>query len=226
MIRKRLRSQKGMATVEFTGVALVLMVVAFGIVEFGSLIQAQAVVTNVTREGGSLASRDLKNGSDLFDLLEASTWPLNFACPPGDSGCSQTAQDQTFKIYIAKVNAGDSGSPSPTCTVEESGDLVGIGVVSPADDPDGRCDLTQDLWNLLTYSGTYSTSPLSQLTVVKIYYQHDPLTPMAELLNIGPVFGGNSIYNFDSTGAVPDPDDPDLVEINLDSFLLSSKAIF
>ena len=225
MIRKRLRSQKGMATVEFTGVALVLMVVAFGIVEFGSLIQAQAVVTNVTREGGSLASRDLKNGSDLFDLLEASTWPLNFSCPPeAGASCNPAVQEQRFRMYIAKVDAGDSTSPNPTCTVETSGELDGIGITSPAQDPDGRCDLTQDLWDLLTYNSTYSTSPLTQLTVVKVYYRHDPLTPFVELLNIGPVFSGGSIYNFDSTEAQPDPQNPGV--INLDSFLLTSMAIF
>ena len=224
MICKRLRSQKGMATVEFTGVALVLMVVAFGIVEFGSMIQAQAVVSNVTREGGSLASRDLKNGSDLFNLLEASTWPLNFSCPPESGSCNPAVQEERFKIYIAKVNAGTSGSPVPTCTVEESGNLDGIGVVSPVEDPEGRCDLTQDLWDLLNYNDIYNTSPLTQLTVVKVYYRHDPLTPFVELLNVGPVFNGGSIYNFDSSGAEPDPDDP--VVINLDSFLLSSRAIF
>ena len=241
MICKRLRSQKGMATVEFTGVALVLMVVAFGIVEFGSLIQAQAVVTNVTREGGSLASRDLilikkadPSENDLFDLLEASTWPLNFACPQeaiDNFTCNPTNQENRFRIYVAKINAGTSESPDPTCDVETSGELDGIGVESPANDPQGRCDLTQDLWNLLKYDDAYSTSPLTQLTVVKVYYRHDPLTPFVELLNVGPVFGGGSIYNFDSSEAKPEPPaDPDNppppVTINLDSFLLSSTAIF
>lgn len=222
MIRKRLRSQKGMATVEFTGVVLVLLVVAFGIVEFGSLIQAQAVVTNVTREGGSLASRDLKNGTDLMDLLAASTWPLNFSCPSGDPTCDPVAQAQRYKIYIAKVDAGTSSSPTPTCTVQESGNLAGIGVVSPSSDPNGRCDLPQQLWDLLTYSSTYNTSPLTQLTVVKVFYHHDPITPLAELLNIGPYFGGESIYNFDSSGTIPTP--PAIA--TYDSFLISSKAVF
>ena len=234
MICKRLRSQKGMATVEFTGVALVLMVVAFGIVEFGSLIQAQAVVTNVTREGGSLASRDLilikkadPNESDLFDLLEASTWPLNFSCKMENPDCDQDDQDlkdKWFRIYVAKVNAGTSGSPVPTCTIEDSGTLFGEGVESPADDPQGRCDLTEDLWNLLHYDDEANTSPLTQLTVVKVYYRHDSLTPFVELLNVGPVFGGGSIYNFAKSGQKRDKDNPD--SFHPDSFLLASRAIF
>ena len=125
MTRRRYPSQQGMATVEFTGMALLLMAIAFGIVEFGSLIQAQAVVTNVTREGGSLASRELKNGSDLFDLLEASTWPLNFSCLPDDRTCNPIVQERKFKIFIAKVNAGTHDSHEPTCTVQESGGVGG-----------------------------------------------------------------------------------------------------
>ena len=89
------------------------MVLSFGVVEFGSLIQAQAVVTNVTREGGSLASRDLKNGSDLLDLLEASSWPLNFSCPVEDTNCVPSEQVERFKIYVTKIDAGTSGSTRP-----------------------------------------------------------------------------------------------------------------
>ena len=219
---RRFRSQEGMATIEFTGMAILLMAIVFGIVEFGSLIQAQAVVTNVTREGGSLASRELKNGSDLMELLEASTWPLNFSCPPGDRTCNPTVQERKFKIFVAKVNAGTSDRPDPTCAVEESGSLVGIGVVSPEADPNGRCDLTPPLWDLLHYQDPFNTSLLSQLTVVKVYFRHDPVTPLAELLNVGPVFRGGSIYNFDSSGVIPDP--PELV--HYDSFLIRSKAVF
>ena len=222
MSRRRYRSQQGMATVEFTGMALLLMAIVFGIVEFGSLIQAQAVVTNVTREGGSLASRDLKNGSDLLNLLEASTWPLNFSCSPGDRSCNPIVQERKFKIFLAKVNAGTSDKHEPTCTVEESGTLVGIGVDSPEADLNGRCDLTPALWDLLHYQESFHTSLLSQLTVVKVYYRHDPVTPLAEILKVGPVFRGGSIYNFDSSGVIPDP--PELVQY--DSFLISSKAVF
>ena len=158
MLQRTIRSQRGMATIEFTGISLVIMALAFGIVEFGSLIQAQSVVTNVTREGGSLASRDLKNGSDLLTLLEASTWPLNFSCPPGDADCLPEAQRDKFKIYIAKIDAGEASTPDPACSVQSSGNLTGIGVTSPVDDP--NCGLTDTLWNLLRFDESFQAAPL------------------------------------------------------------------
>ena len=222
MIRQTLRSQKGMASFEFAGVAMVVMALAFGIVEFGSLIRAQAVVTNVTREGGSLASRDIKNGSDLLNLLEASTWPLNFACPSEDPSCDQTAQDYVYKIYITKVDGGTSQSNTPTChTPLESGSLTGPGITSP--NQDANCGLTQELFDALAYNEDYGTSLLSQLTVVKIYYNHKPLTPLAGLLNTVPYFGNGNvqILNFDSPEQTTGVGDG----VN-DSFLLASKSIF
>jgi len=64
MFTKSIQSEKGMATVEFAVLVSIALLMIFVIVDFGTLIQAQAVVTNVTREGGSLASRDLKTGPD------------------------------------------------------------------------------------------------------------------------------------------------------------------
>ncbi len=217
-----IRSQHGMASMEFMSIAGVIMVLAFGIVEFGSIIQAQAVVSNVTREGGSLASRDLKNGSDLLNLLEASTWPLNFTCPSDDANCIQSVQDLRFKIYITKVDAGDSGDIEPTCSYQESGNLSGIGITTPLEDD--NCGLTQTLWNMLKYDASIETTLLTQLTIVKIYYRHDPLTPLSSLLKTAPYFGNGdvTILNFDSSGLNPIP--PELP--TYDSFLVSSKAIF
>ncbi len=222
MGRSTIRSQQGMASFEFMSIAGVIMALAFGIVEFGSMIQAQAVVTNVTREGGSLASRDLKNGSDLLDLLEASTWPLNFSCPIDDANCIDSEQDGKFKIYVTKIDAGNSSQVDPVCSYQESGTLSGIGISTPLEDV--NCGLSSTLWNMLKYDSSIQTTLLTQLTVVKVYYRHDPLTPLAGLLQTAPYFGNGdvTILNFDSSGVVPvEPQLP-----NYDSFLVSSKAIF
>lgn len=200
MKRKNNQSERGMATIEMAALVSMVLLMVFVIVDFGGLIQAQAVVTNISREGGSLASRDLKNGPDLINLLEASSSPLNFQGNP-----------TRYKIYIAKVDAGgDSNNPDPTCTVQEGGQLIGVDAYSPAASP--TCDLTQSLYDLLKFDDTIQTSPISQLTVVKVFYVHQPLTPMESVFKAS----GNSVMNFNFSGQGTEND----------SILLSSKSIF
>lgn len=182
MERNLLRSQKGVAAVEFSFVAIILIFVVFGIIEFGSLIQAQAVVTNVAREGGSIASRDLltsqdeeDNRSNLLNLLEASSWPLNFGANPSK-----------FKIFIARVQAGTAEDNAPSCTnetIQQSGQLNGPTVYEPENG--NQCGLTNTFWSLLTFDPGIGTAPLNQMTVVTVYYQHDPLTPLANFMTTG-----------------------------------------
>ncbi len=48
---KRLRCQKGVAAVEFAIILPVLMLIIFGIIEFGLLLYDKQVITNASREG-------------------------------------------------------------------------------------------------------------------------------------------------------------------------------
>ncbi len=50
-IIKRLRCQKGVAAVEFAIILPVLMIIIFGIIEFGLLLYDKQVITNASREG-------------------------------------------------------------------------------------------------------------------------------------------------------------------------------
>lgn len=53
-LEKRLRSESGASAVEFALVLPVLMMVLFGIIEFGFALYQQAVLTNASREGARL----------------------------------------------------------------------------------------------------------------------------------------------------------------------------
>ena len=200
MKNSRFQQQEGLATLEFSMMATVLLTLAWAVIEFGSLLQAQAVVTNVTREGGSLASRDLKTGPELFLLLERSSSPLEFYHHP----------DQ-FKMFLARVQAGiSSESPSPTCTVYEHGALHGPNVVSPAIHP--HCGLTPALYEWLQFNEQTQVSAVPQLTVVSVYYAHQPLTPLDGVLSLKKNGG---LLNVDL--------DQDSVN---DAILIQSQAIF
>jgi Flp pilus assembly protein TadG len=51
MKRKQLRGERGGATVEFAIIAVLLLTVVFGIIEFGIVMFDQHVLTNASREG-------------------------------------------------------------------------------------------------------------------------------------------------------------------------------
>lgn len=196
----RLQRQEGLATLEFAMMATVLLTLAWAVIEFGSLLQAQSVVTNMTREGGSLASRDLKTGPELFLLLERSSSPLEFERHPNQ-----------FKMFLARVQAGISPEfPVPTCTVYEHGTLSSPNVMSPTNHP--YCGLTPALYEWLQFNDQAQASPLPQLTVVSVYYAHRPLTPLEGVLSLS------------SDGSLLDVDlDQDTVD---DAILIQSRAIF
>jgi Flp pilus assembly pilin Flp len=211
MAHQTLRNQKGMAAVEFSVLVSIALLIIFVIVDFGTLIQAQAVVTNITREGGSLASRDLINGPDLLNLMADSSTPLNF-----------TQNPELYKIYIGKADAGvDAVNPDPTCSAQELGNLdvvTGNGVESPVNSP--TCDLPQNLYDLLKFDDDpqVMASPISQLTIVKVYYVHQPVTPLEEFFNAS----GNEVNNYDlydELGQYGQDGDSD-------GILITSKAVF
>jgi len=170
------RGEQGIAAVEGLFMMLIFLVIAFGIVEFGSMIHAQTTVTHIAREGGNLASRDINAGENLLDLLAASSSSLAFAQNPGD-----------YKIFLVHVQAGDATDSAPSCdNVFQRGTLSGNAIRSPQVEP--NCGLTPELATYVTHDGTLS--PLERLTVVRVYYHHVPMTPLGRLL-AAPMFGAN-----------------------------------
>ena len=53
-LHKKLRSESGASAVEFALLLPVLMLILFGIIEFGLALHRQAVLTNASREGARL----------------------------------------------------------------------------------------------------------------------------------------------------------------------------
>ncbi|MCA9470474.1 MAG: pilus assembly protein [Nitrospira sp.] len=163
-------------------IMMVFLALAFGIVEFGSIIHAQTTVTHIAREGGNLASRDYNAGEDLLDLLVSSSSSLDFSQNPG-----------SYKMYLLSVDAGDATNNNPTCaTISQRGTLAGSHVVSPQTEL--HCGLTPELATYLTHDGT--SVPIDRLTIVKVYYHHHPMTPLGGVLAAS-MFGGSRHENGD-----------------------------
>jgi Flp pilus assembly protein TadG len=74
MIRKIWKRQEGQSLVEFALVAPVLLLVLFGIVEFGLMLYNQHVITNASREGarfGIVVESPRRTAAEIQDVVEA-----------------------------------------------------------------------------------------------------------------------------------------------------------
>lgn len=93
------RRQRGAAAVEFALIAPILFVLVFGIIDFGLYINANAVVTNATREGARAASLgantseiDSVTRSALSELPASASAVVVLSCKtPAGSVCSSYA---------------------------------------------------------------------------------------------------------------------------------------
>ena len=96
----------GVSALEMALILPLILLIVFGIIDFGRLYSARVVLTNLAREGGSLASRDIDPNPpppppNLITMLQDGASPLNLA----NSG----------QIYITKIRAGTSkNNPNPT----------------------------------------------------------------------------------------------------------------
>lgn len=181
-------TEKGIAALELALILPILAILVFGIIDFGRLIQARLVVTNVSREGGSLASRDIKNGAALITMLQASGKPLDLA---GSLG----------KIYIKKIEAGVSAAnPNPTITY--SYDDGGLAVSSKISVSLPYLGLSPALYSRLVFEGApQNTSDISEVTVVEVFYKYKPITPLPNFIqNIlltdgdGSIIGSKAVF--------------------------------
>ncbi|MDR3566494.1 MAG: pilus assembly protein [Syntrophobacteraceae bacterium] len=165
-----IRNSKGTALLEFALILPILLVFALAIIDFGLLIQARLIVTNVSREGGDIASRPLgipTPQSDLITMLQTSATPLDL------KGAG--------KICITNIVAGTSeASPSPTISTSNpqfcEGNLaVSSGITAQAT----NLGLTPAMYDHLVFNTASNTAAdIQGVTVVEVFYQYSPVTPL------------------------------------------------
>ena len=100
--RKR-HAERGAALLELAFILPLLVIMVLGVIDLGRLIHARLVVTNISREGGSLASRG-RGGTDanLLAMLQSSATPFDLA--------------NQGPIHITEIGAQDSTATPPRYT--------------------------------------------------------------------------------------------------------------
>ena len=100
-----IQSKDGVAAVEFAIILPILLLIVFGIINFGVLMYDQAVITNAAREGARWASInaqiDQASGSQCSSSMMGSTTPCEVA-------------NQYAKNYL--ITFGTSAGPTTTFT--------------------------------------------------------------------------------------------------------------
>jgi len=175
----RRNAERGASLLELALLLPILVVLVFGVIDLGRLIHARLVVTNVSREGGSLASRDIQTGANLITMLQSSATPFNL-------------QTQG-RIYVTKIKAGTSQSaPLPYILSRDSGGSYNVsssigGSVGAA--PTG---LSTTMYNHLRFEpAPQSAADIAEISVVEVFYHYRPITPLPNFVqNLFPVNGG------------------------------------
>lgn len=155
---------RGTALIEFALILPILIILVMATVDFGRLIQARLIISNVSREGGSIAARQTTVDTSLITMLKESGKPLNLIGTDG-------------KIIITRVRAGASATaPNPTIATQNTRGTLGrnstIGTVVGASP-----NLAASIYNHLRYNATNLTSDIAEVTVVEVFYKYRPITP-------------------------------------------------
>jgi Flp pilus assembly protein TadG len=152
----RSKNEGGQALIEMTFILFMLLVLVFGMIDFGRVLLARQIVINVSREAANLASR----GTTLPDALSAVTGsakPLNI--------------NENGYIILTLVTRDQSGSAT-IVDQQAVGNLqatskIGTGKGSPAALPTDQLPATN-----------------MSLVAAEVFYQLTPVTPVGRLLGL------------------------------------------
>lgn len=158
------RRPRGVALIEFAFVLPVLLMIGFATIDFGRLIQCRLILTNVSREGASIGSRDIQIDPSLPGLLIASAYPLDVAGADGH-------------IFITRISAGASkDAPLPVISTRiERGSMASVSRYQP-DTP--YLGLSSTMYDHLVFRTANSAADIGEVTMVEIFYKFRPITPI------------------------------------------------
>lgn len=189
--RKR-HAERGAALLELAFILPLLVIMVLGVIDLGHLIHARLVVTNISREGGSLASRG-RGGTDanLLAMLESSATPFNLA--------------NQGRIYITEIGAEDSTATPPRNAPYiirriQRGALSSSSTVVGAENGPLQSGLSSVMVNHLTEDPQTGTTNISGVTVVEVFYHYMPITPLPGFVqglfphNGGIIIGSRSVF--------------------------------
>lgn len=151
-------AQSGLAVIEFAMVLPLMLVLMFGLIDFGRMILTRQVLINVSREAANLTSRGTTM-DDAITAVKTSAQPLDIPAH-GYVILTEIVRDTNGNATIAAQRAS-GGAPRPS--------KIGTGVGSGASLP----------------TTEHMVPPAGRsLFVAEVYYESPPITPVGELAGI------------------------------------------
>lgn len=113
---KSRRDDRGAAAVEFAIVLPLLVVLVFGIIDFGRLFYAQITVTQAAREGSRLAALNLPNVVSRTTTAATGLSPVNVSnpntCPTGSTQATDAVVIVTYTFTFSTPMVDLVGLPT------------------------------------------------------------------------------------------------------------------
>lgn len=161
-------ASRGAALVEFALSLPMLLLLVMAVIDIGHLVETRMILTNVSREGGSIGSRQSPLDASLTDMLTASGRPVDLAGADG-------------KVVVSRIVAGtNAGAPDPVIVAQyESG---GLGVPSAIDAGYVRLGLSPTLHDHLVFNAANGTANIGEVTVVETFFKYRPITPLPNMI--------------------------------------------
>lgn len=154
--QRRFQDTSAQALVEFVFMAMMLIVLVFGLIDFGRAIYDRQILINLSREAANLSSRGTSL-ADTMTAINASAAPLDLT-QDGYLILTIVQRDDTGKLTITDQLAG--GALPQTSRV---GTGVGNGATLPATDVE-------------------IPPRTKKVYVAEVYHRYAPITPLGQLL--------------------------------------------
>ena len=166
--RDPLAGSRGHALAEFALVLPILLFLIVAVIDIGHLIQTRLILTNVSREGGSIGSRQTPLDGTITDMLLASGRPLDLGGPDA-------------KVFVTRVTSGSSQA-DPAPRILDQYQRGSLAVSTAIDDGSSTLGLTDAIHDRLTFRDANGTADIPQVTVVEIFYKYRPITPLPNFM--------------------------------------------